>query len=164
MVTDEIICLIWLLRESGCMHDFFSRSELDKISAEMYKLYQNAPLAKVLYTIEIHSGIELAIKKFLRMKKGVVKTQVGIGMNFLFPILERSQSVFIDTEEMFSNSTKRLHDVRDRLEAKGHTVTVLQDGQTPTIKVDNIIYEAIPYATYGRVPIHGVRLRPKPLF
>lgn len=164
LVTDETICLVWLLRESGCMHDFFSRSELASISAGMYKLYQNEPLAKVLFPIRIHSGIELIVKKILRMKTGVVRTQVGSGMNFLFPMLERSQAVFIDTEQMLPNSVKRLHDVRVRLESKGHTVTVLHKGQIPTIKVDNLVYEAIPHAIYGRVPIHGVRLIPKPLF
>ncbi|MFD3259779.1 hypothetical protein ACE3MQ_14310 [Paenibacillus lentus] len=161
-VTDETICMIWLLRESGCMHDFFSRNELEKVAARMYELYQSAPLARAVYPIRIQRGIELAIKQFFRIKKGVVKTQVGSGLNFLFPILERSQAIFIDLEAMFSNPTKRLHDVRARLESKGHTVAVLQEGQIPTIKVDNIVYEAIPHATYGRVPIHGVRLIPKP--
>ncbi|AJS59311.1 hypothetical protein [Paenibacillus sp. IHBB 10380] len=158
-VTDETICMLWLLRESGCMHDFFSRNELEKVSARMYKLYQSTPLAKAVYPIRIHHGIELAIKQFLRMKKAAVKTPVGSGLNFLFPILERSQSVFIDTEAMLSNSTKRLHDVRMRLESNGHAVKVLGEGQT--IKIDNIVYEAIPHAIYGRVPIHGVRLLPR---
>ncbi|WP_055106802.1 hypothetical protein [Paenibacillus ihumii] len=163
-VTDETICMLWLLRESGCMHDLFSRNELDIVSARMYKLYQGSPLAKALYPIRIHRGIELATKQFLRMKKEVVRTQVGSGLNFLFPILERSQAVFIDMEAMFSNPAARLHDVKQRLESKGHTVTVLKEGQIPTIKIDNIVYEAIPHAIYGRVPIHGVRLIPKPLF
>lgn len=162
-VTDETICMLWLLRESGCMHDFFSRNELDIVSARMYKLYQGAPLATALYPIRIHRGIELAVKQFFRMKKGAVKTQAGSGLNFLFPILERSQAVFIDMEAMFSNPAARLHDVKQRLESNGHTVTVLQEGQIPTIKIDNIVYQAIPHAIYGRVPIHGVRLIPKPL-
>ncbi|WP_110930421.1 hypothetical protein [Paenibacillus bouchesdurhonensis] len=85
-------------------------------------------------------------------------------MNFLHPILERSQAVFIDMEAMFSNPAARLHDVKQRLESKGHTVAVLKEGQIPTIKIDNIVYEAIPHAIHGRVPIHGVRLIPKPLF
>lgn len=161
-VIDETICMLWLLRESGCMHDFFSRNELEMVSARMYKLYQSSPLARAVYPIRIHRGIELAMKQFFRMKKGAVKTQVGSGLNFLFPILERSQAVFIDMEAMFSNSAARLHDVRVRLESKGHTVTVLQKGQIPTIKIDNIVYEAIPHAIYGKVPIHGVRLIPKP--
>jgi len=159
-VTDETICMLWLLRESGCMHDFFSRNELEQVSARMYRLHQDNPLGKALYGIRIHRGIELAIKQFLRMKKVAVKTPVGSGLNFLFPILERSQSVFIDTEAMFSNSTKRLHDVRMRLESMDHAVKVLGDGTIPIIKIDNTVYEAIPYATYGRVPIHGVRLLP----
>lgn len=76
----------------------------------------------------------------------------------VFPILERSQSVFIDTEEMFSSLNKRLQDVKVRLESKGHVFTVLHEGQKPLIKIDNIAYQAIPHAIYGKIPIHGVRI------
>lgn len=161
-VTDETICMLWLLRESGCMHDFFSRNEMEKTAARMYELYKSSSLAKAVFQIRIHRGIEIAIKEFLHMKKAVFSTPFGSGVNFAFPILERSQSVFIDTEEWFSDSKKRLEDVKARLVSNGHKIAVLHEGPISLIKIDNTIYEAIPQAVIsGRVPIHGVRLLPK---
>lgn len=160
-VTEEIICMIWLLRESGCMHDFFSRNELEKVNARMNELYQSVLLAKVLFPIQIHHGIEIAIKQFLHMKKRFVETAVGSSINFFFPMLERSQAVFIETEAWFSNSNKRLNGVISRLESYGHEVKVLEKGPISTIKIDNLVYEAVPHVVYMRVPIQGVRLLPK---
>lgn len=161
-VTDEVICMIWLLRESGCMHDFFSRNELEKVNARMNELFQSALLAKALFPIQIRHGIEIAIKQFLHMKTRFVKTTVGSTINFFFPMLERSQAVFIETEAWFSNSNKRLNDVITRLESYGHVIKVLEKGLICTIKIDNLVYEAVPHAVYStRVPIQGVRLLPK---
>ncbi|MEF2965351.1 GPP34 family phosphoprotein [Paenibacillus sp. M1] len=160
-VSEETICMLWLLRESGCMHDLFSRNELDQVSAKMYELFSSNQLAKALLPIRIRHGFEMAAKQLLHMKTRAIKTPVGVGLNFVYPILERSQSVFIDTETMFPNSAERLRDVKRRLESKGHAISVLREGQVPLLKIDNITYEAVPHAIYGRVPIHGVRLLPK---
>lgn len=159
--ADETVAMLWLLRESGCLLDFFSRNEMEQVSAKMIALYKGNALAQVLYATQIRRGMELGIKQYFRMKKKAIKTPVGSGLNFVFPVLERSQAIFIDTEKMFPNPTARLHDVRTRLESKGHIVNVLKDGDVPIIKVDNVIYDAVPHAVYGRVPIHGVRLVPK---
>ena len=160
-VTDETVSMLWLLRESGCLHDLFSENELEKVAARMEALYQGNALAKALYPIRIYHGVEFAVKKFLRMKKSAVRTQFGSGVNFVYPFLERSQSIFIDTEAWFSNAEKRLQDVKVRLESNGHIFTVLHEGETPLIKIDNIVYVAVPHAVYTKVPIQGVRLRPR---
>ena len=160
-VTDETICMLWLLRESGCMHDFFSQNELEKVADRMNELYQSSSLAKAVFPIRIHRGIEIAVKQFLRTKKKIIKTRVGSGVNFVFPFLERSQSVFIDTEAWFSNANERLNDVKKRLLFNGHAVLVLNEGPIAIIKIDNIVYKAVPQAIYGDIPIHGVRLLPK---
>lgn len=97
------------------------------------------------------------------MKKNAIKTPTGTGINFIFPAIERSQSIFIDTEEWFPNASQRLDEVRKRLEENGHNYTIIREGAVPLIKVDNIIYEAVPEATQGRIPIHGVRLRRYPI-
>ena len=96
------------------------------------------------------------------MKRNAIKTPTGIGINFVFPVIERSQSIFIDTEEWFSKAKERLNDVKKRLEENGHTYTIVREGDVPLIKIDNILYEAIPEAIIGRIPIHGVRLRSYP--
>ncbi|MBP2001367.1 hypothetical protein J2Z69_002410 [Paenibacillus shirakamiensis] len=160
-LSDENICMLWLFRESGCMHDFFSGNELEKVSIRMEECHRHTPLGKKLFSIQIHHDIEMAIKYFLNFKKSFVKTQGGSGLNFVYPILERSQSVFIDTEKMLPNARERLHDVLARLEEQGHKYTVLHEGVISIIKIDNIIYEAVPHAIIGRIPIHGVRLLPR---
>lgn len=162
-MTDQSVCMLWLLRESGCMHDLFSRNELDQVTRKMVSLMQSRPLAKTLYPLRIRRGFEIAVKQLLQFKKRAVSTQAGSGVNFLFPILERSQAIFIDTEAMLPGPEARLRDVLARLESKGHRVQVLSKGQVPSLKIDNLVYEAIPHAVYGRVPIHGVRLLPKHL-
>lgn len=161
LVTDEIICMLWLLRESGCMHDFFSRNELEKVNARMNELYQSSLLAKALFPIQIRHGLELGFKQFIKMKKKFAMTYVGSSINFFFPMLERSQAVFIETESWFTNSTQRLNEVIKRLVSYGHEVTVLEKGSISTIKIDNVVYEAAPHFVMMRVPIQGVRLVPR---
>ncbi|MGG3452382.1 GPP34 family phosphoprotein [Paenibacillus rhizolycopersici] len=160
-VSDDTVCLLWLLRESGCLPDLFSRNELDLVAARMIGLDSSNPLAHTIFTIEIYRGWEFAIKHVLRMKKTFVRTSVGTGMLFLFPLLDRTQAVFIETEAWFSNSKQRLEAVKERLEAQGHVFTVLKDGEIPTIKIDNQVYEAVPHFVTVRIPIQGVRLLPK---
>ncbi|MGG6310310.1 GPP34 family phosphoprotein [Paenibacillus macerans] len=160
-VNDETICLLWLLRESGCLPDFFSRHELDKVAARMNDLDQANRLAHKMFLIRIRRGWGIAVKHFLHLKTAFVRTTVGTGILFLFPLLERSQAVFIETEAWFSNSRKRLDAVQQRLESQGHAFTVLKDGEIPAIKIDNLVYEAVPHFVGMRVPIQGVRLLPK---
>ena len=160
-VTDEIICMLWLLRESGCMHDFFSQNELEKINTRMHDLFRSNLWAKSLFRVQIHHGIELGIKQFLQMKSKFVKTSAGSSINFFFPFLERSQAVFIETEAWFDNSTKRLNSVLTRLKSHGHDVKVIEGGTIATIKIDNLLYEAMPHFVMMKVPIQGMRLVPK---
>lgn len=162
-LSDENMFMLWLLRESGCMQDVFSKGDLEIVDKRMHNLVINNKIAKKLYDINIYHGIEMAIKGFLNMKKNAIKTPTGTGINFIFPAIERSQSIFIDTEEWFPNASQRLDEVRKRLEENGHNYTIIREGAVPLIKVDNIIYEAVPEATQGRIPIHGVRLRRYPI-
>lgn len=159
LVEDEIIFMLWLLRESSCIQDIFSKNELERVAERVNELCENNTLAKILFEIHIYHGVEVAIKGFLNMKKNAIKTPTGTGVNFIFPAIERSQSIFIDTEEWFPNAKQRLDEVKDRLESNNHLYTVIREGNVPLIKVDNIIYEVIPEAIQGRIAIHGVRLR-----
>ena len=158
-VTDEIIFMLWLLRESACLQDVFSKSELEKVAIRISELSQSDPLAKKIFEVNIYHGIELAVKEFLRIKKNAIMSPTGTGVNFIFPFIDRSQSVFIDTEEWFPNLQQRLEEVKARLESAGHVYIVIRDGDVPLIKIDNIIYEAIPEAVASKITIHGVRLR-----
>lgn len=162
-ISDESAIILWLLRESGSMYDIFSKGDIELVSNRMNNLFEKNKFLNNLYSIHIHHGVEIAIKGFLNMKRNAIKTPTGTGVNFMFPVIERSQSIFIETEEMFPNSKVRLNDVKRRLEENGHLYTILRGGDVPLIKIDNIIYEAIPEAVGGRIPIHGVRLRRYPV-
>jgi hypothetical protein len=158
-LTDEDIVKLWLLRESACLNEIFTKKELDNVLIRFNELYQSSQLAKRLFEVCIHHMAENAAKNFLSFKKQLMNTPVGRGLNFDFPFIERSQSVFIDTEAMFSDPKMRLEDVLKRLKDYGHKVTVLRTGVVPLLKIDNILYEAIPDAVMGKIPVHGMRLR-----
>lgn len=160
-VTDEIICMLWLFRESGCMQDFFSLHELEKVSIKLHALYQSNVWAKALFPIQIRQGIELGIKRFLDMKSKFAKTFIGSSINIIFPALERSQAVFIETEAWFDHSNQRLDAVIKRLESFGHEVKVMERGSIATLKIDNLLYDAVPHYVMMKVPIQGVRIVPK---
>ncbi|MDD3428624.1 MAG: hypothetical protein PHG02_01295 [Oscillospiraceae bacterium] len=161
--TDETLCLLWLLKESGSLADVFSQTELDLVMQKIGTLLHTAPFVKTLFGTQLHHGLQLTVKAFLKSKKAFVKTPLGTGINYALPILERSQSVFIDTEAYFSNGEKRLNDVLERLALQGHSCSVLRTGEVPLLKIDNIVYEAIPDYVGGKMPVHGVRLRKYPL-
>jgi hypothetical protein len=158
-LTDEDIAKLWLLRESACLSEIFTKKELDNVLIRFNELYQSNRLAKRLYGVCIHHMAETAIKNFLSFKKQLMSTPVGTGINFDFPFIERTQSVFIDVEAMFSSPEKRLEDVLRRLNHYGHEVTVIRAGVVPLLKIDNVLYEAVPDAIMGKIPIQGMRLR-----
>ena len=127
-MADETVMLLWLLRESSCIYDFFSKEERKRVGQRMAELHRANRLAKMLFAVDIHSSLEIAVKNFLRSKKEVMETPTGIGLDFVFPFLERSQSVFIDIEAWFENKEQRLQDVEARLTKYGHQYTVLRRG------------------------------------
>ncbi len=158
-LTDEDIVKLWLLRESACLNEIFAKNELDNVLVRFNELYQSSRLAKKLFEVCIHHMAETAVKNFLSFKRQLMSTPVGTGINYDFPFIERSQSVFIDTGAMFSDPKMRLEDVLKRLKDYGHEVTVLRAGVVPLLKIDNILYKAVPDAVMGKIPVHGIRLR-----
>ncbi|MBS4175266.1 hypothetical protein [Bacillus sp. FJAT-49736] len=162
-LTDETISMLWLLRESGSLYDLFTKEELKHVATRVYELLTNSSLGKLILPIDIHKTVETAVKNFLKIKKEMMSTPSGTGLGYVFPIIERSQFIFIDTEEYFPNNKQRLHNVIDRLKKNGHNVTVIREGNIPLIKIDNILYQAMPHAKNYRIPVHGVRLLKYPL-
>lgn len=158
-VTDEVICLLWLLRESGAFYDLFSQEEQKYLSPRISELYIQSPLAKMLLPIETHKGFEAFSQKFLKKKHELFSTQLGTGFLYTFPFIERSQSIFIDVEAWFSGDDKRLESVLKRLESKGHEVHILRAGKVPLLKIDNFYYECVPTQKVIKAPIQGMRLR-----
>ena len=166
-MADENVILFWLLRESGCVHDLFSEAELPTVNVQMQKAHRTNELAKLLLPVDIHGVVEMGVRNFLHWKKKAASTDFGIGFNFAFPAFERAQSVFIDTDKLFENDDAFLFCVLDRLH--GHDVTVLRTGRIPLLRIDNVLYEAVPSGVQVggvgiRVPVYGARLRRYPLF
>jgi hypothetical protein len=158
-ISDEGIILVWLLREALCIHDFFSILEQDKLAIRMSELCKESTLAKDLFPIEIRTVWGTIAMNYLRIKSQIASTETGKGINFIFPFIERKQSIFIDTEEYFPNAQMRLQNVLDRVASQGHSCEVLRAGNVPVVKIDNIKYELVPEAILMKIPIHGVRLR-----
>lgn len=97
---------------------------------------------------------------FLKRKKKLFQTKTGIGVTFIFPALERKQSIFIDTEQWFASKGDRLTQTVSLLESKEHICKIKSYGQVSLVEIDNVLYELIPDAVVvSRIPIHGVRLR-----
>ena len=145
------------------LYDFKGKEERKRVGQRMAELHRANRLAKMLFAVDIHSSLEIAVKNFLRSKKEVMETPTGIGLDFVFPFLERSQSVFIDIEAWFENKEQRLQDVEARLTKYGHQYTVLRRGAVPLIQIDNVLYEAVPTIRQLKVPVQGMRLRKYPL-
>lgn len=164
VMTEEAILMLWLMRESGSIYDIFSKEELKRVAERINQLFEGDSFARQIFSINIHKSIETAIKNFLNIKKDIMSTQIGTGVNFVFPFFQRSQSIFIDTEAMFENKEERLRDVKARLEQYGHTFTVIRKGEVPLIKIDNFLYEAVPTAMNYQIPVQGVRLRKYPIY
>jgi hypothetical protein len=158
-MTEESILMLWLMKESGCLHDLFSKEELKQVASRISELFQISSLAKEVFSVDIHKSIEIAVKNFLEAKKEIMSSAIGTGINFAFPVFQRSQSIFIDTEEFFPNKKERLRDIAARLEENGHTFTIVREGEVPLIKIDNFLYEAVPTAIPYHIPVHGIRLR-----
>lgn len=166
-MDDENVLFFFLLRESGCIHDLFSEGEMPTVNVQMEKAVRFSPLAGALLPLEIHKNTEAKIKEFLGIKQDKSTANYGIGLNFLFPVFQRNESVFIDVEKLYESNEDFLAHVLQRL--KNHDVEVLREGKVPLLRIDNVLYEAVPSAVpVGgnaiRVPVYGARLRRYPLF
>ena len=146
-IINEMISILWLLKENGSLHDIFSNNELEIISSKINSSIETNPFAKTLFSISICNKVGVIIPKILDFK------------NSIFHSNKNTQSIFIETEEVFSNSIQRLASIEKRLLESGHEYTVIKGGEIPLIKIDNIIYEVIPSTMVVKVAIQGVRLK-----
>lgn len=159
LISDESIILMWLLKESLCIYDLFSAIEIQEIELRMQNLSYEHSLVHTLMSMDFQSIWRTFVKEFLRMKARFAATGIGRGINYIYPVLQKDQSIFIDTKEFMPNAEKRLCDVIERVASQGHTCEVLRAGSVPVVRIDNVSYELIPDAVLVKIPIHGVRLR-----
>ncbi len=166
-VTVECICLLWLLRESGCMHEIFSVREQEQIQERLVKLAasgdgeQAAAVAAVIWKQEFHKVGEQVIKSFLQGKRKLFQNPYLEGINLLFPFLDRRQSIFIDFVVLGTDVKQRRRAVAMYLSEKGHYVEEVKHATETLLRIDNMYYRIWPKTVVvNRIPIQGASLLP----
>jgi hypothetical protein len=159
-ITDENICLVWLLKQSGDLTKIFTLEEVHQIDGIIKDFCNKNKFAQALFAITIKGLIPRTWKTILTYKKELAKSPIGSGVVSRIPVLARSESIFIETEKMFPNSQERVEDVKNRLESNGHICKVKSVGSVSFMEIDHVLYELVPDAVVMKVMnIHGVRLR-----
>lgn len=169
-VTLECVCLLWLMRESGCLHDIFSVKEQEEIQDRMMRLCAagnrsaenpEPEYAGMIWGQEFHKTGEQMVKSFLRGKREVFKNPYLEGINLLFPFLDRRQAIFVDFVVFGKSVKERRQAVIDFLSENGHHVDEVKDGTETLLRIDNGYYRIWPKTvSCGRIPIQGASLQP----
>ena len=160
-ISLEYAVLLWLLRESGCIHDLFSVSEQSRVEERMTEGAAQDEQYRTLWEAEFHSIFEGVMNRFVRTKSKLFKNPYLEGVNLAFPYLDRRKSVFIDMVILGTNVADRRAAVIEYLSKKGFTVEEIRIGSETLLKIGNIYYRIFPMTkTAYKVPIQGVNLVP----
>lgn len=160
-VSAESFILIWLMRESGCLHDHFSTTEQVKLNQRMIELTVQNPVYRMLWEEEFHSILDNAIGKFLKGKSNLFKNPYLEGVNLIFPFLERRQAIFIDFVVLGTTVASRRIAVMEYLSERGHYVEEIKNATETLLKVDNNYYRIFPATKrVYKVPVQGANLVP----
>ena len=160
-VTVECAVLLWLFRESGCIHDLFSVSEQDRVQERMTEAASQNEIFRTLWQAEFHSAVESFAGRFLRAKHDLFKNPYLEGVNLIFPYLERRKSIFIDFVIFGTDVKERRIAVMEHLTKMGHYVEEVKVGSETLIKVDHAYYRIFPATKRSyKVPIQGANLVP----
>lgn len=160
-ISLEYAVLLWLLRESGCIHDLFSVSEQSRVEERMTEAAAQDEQYRTLWEAEFHSIFEGAMNRFVKTKSKLFKNPYLEGVNLAFPYLDRRKSVFIDMVIWGTNVADRRAAAVEYLSKKGFTVEEIRIGSETLLKIGNIYYRIFPMTkTAYKVPIQGVNLVP----
>lgn len=160
-ISLEYAVLLWLLRESGCIHDLFSVSEQSRVEERMTEAAAQDEQYRTLWEAEFHSIFEGAMNRFVKTKSKLFKNPYLEGVNLAFPYLDRRKSVFIDMVILGTNVADRRAAAIEYLSKKGFTVEEIRIGSETLLKIGNIYYRIFPMTkTAYKVPIQGVNLVP----
>ena len=160
-ISLEYAVLLWLLRESGCIHDLFSVSEQSRVEERMTEAAAQDEQYRTLWEAEFHSIFEGAMNRFVKAKSKLFKNPYLEGVNLAFPYLDRRKSVFIDMVILGTNVADRRAAAIEYLSKKGFTVEEIRIGSETLLKIGNIYYRIFPMTkTAYKVPIQGVNLVP----
>lgn len=159
-LTLESMVLLWLNRESGCIHDLFSVEEQNKVQKRMIEQSAKDPLCKSLWEAEYHHIFEKFVQKFLKAKSNLFKNPYLEGVNVVFPFIERRKAIFIDTIVFGSSVSSRRVATMEYLSNKGHYVEEVKNGTETLLKIDNNYFRIVPGTRRCQVPIQGVNIIP----
>lgn len=160
-ISLEYAVLLWLLRESGCIHDLFSVSEQSRVEERMAETAAQDEQYRTLWEAEFHSIFEGVMNRFVKTKSKLFKNPYLEGVNLAFPYLDRRKSVFIDMVILGTNVADRRAAAIEYLSKKGFTVEEIRIGSETLLKIGNIYYRIFPMTkTAYKVPIQGVNLVP----
>ena len=160
-ISLEYAVLLWLLRESGCIHDLFSISEQSRVEERMTETAAQDEQYRTLWEAEFHSIFEGAMNRFVKTKSKLFKNPYLEGVNLAFPYLDRRKSVFIDMVIWGTNVADRRAAAVEYLSKKGFAVEEIRIGSETLLKIGNIYYRIFPMTkTAYKVPIQGVNLVP----
>lgn len=160
-VSIESICLLWLFRESGCIHDIFSRVEQDLMEQRMVALTTSNEVYKVLWETDFQNPFETAVIKYSVWKKEVFKDPLWQGVNMAFPYLNRRQAVYVDFVIWGTTVGERRMAMISFLQEKGHYVDETRNSSETLIKIDHGYYRVFPQVrVYNHVPVQGAYLLP----
>lgn len=155
----ETICLLYLFRESACIHDIFSVKEQELVQAKLLSCMSKDSFCKALFHTEFHR-IENLYKGFLKRKQEIFRNPYLQGVNLLFPFLERRQAIFIDFMVLGTNVSGRREAAMDFIRKKGHTVEAIPFGEEHLLKIDNCYYRVFPTVRSCCIPVQGVSIIP----
>lgn len=160
-ITEDIFFLIWLLRETGCLHDIFSSEEQVRLNERMVELTAGNQICRMIWEKEFHNGLESFVGNFLRAKKNLFKNPYLEGINLLFPFIERRKAIFIDFVVLGTNVRSRREAVMAYLSERGHFVDTVPYGTETLLKIDNHYYRIFPMTkVIYKVPVQGANLVP----
>lgn len=160
-ISIESALILWLLRESGCIHDLFSSEEQSRLQSRMLAFANENEIYRMLWETEFHNAAESFVGKFLKAKQNLFKNPYLEGINLLFPYIERRKAIFIDFVILGTDVKERRIAVMEYLMEKGHYVEEVSVGSETLLKIDNAYYRIFPMVkrTY-KFPIQGANLVP----
>ena len=160
-ITRECAVLLWLLRESGCIHDCFSAKEQQALQERMTSLAAGDGFCRLLWETECHSPWQLFALRFLQKKHNLFRNPYLEGVNLVFPFLERRKAIFIDFSLLGTDVAERRAATVAFLREQGHRVEEVKSGTETLLKVENAYYRIFPGARrVYKLPVQGVNLVP----
>lgn len=160
VISLECAILLWLHRESGCIHDLFSVAEQDDVQRRMQDLAAESECYRILWQIEFHSVLESFVGKFLRAKQNLFRNPYLQGVNLIFPYLERRNAIFIDFVVFGTTVQERRIAVIEHLCKMGHYVEEVKSGNETLLKIDNAYYRIFPATKTYKIPVQGANIVP----